>query len=307
MIKLDRYTKEFEEEYWEVVNAKIPSAVQQVIEKSWEQFFPPQYCEGEDKLSFKEFILADFSILKEIQEYIKKNTKIHMDKVCFNVEAGKRKSAYPYSKLLSAYKDVADRCVEEERIRVKIIKNSGLTVCPYCNRNYINGRGKKVSGGELDHFFSKSKYPVFSLCLYNLVPSCGTCNRNKGSIDKEFVSPFDSSVNWEEEITFSYKFTTLDSLKVILNSSDKFNNNIRELKIREAYKIHDIEVKELLDKMQVYSISQMEEFSKVLWDMNLTDLDIKYAVFGAEVTHENMKTKPLGKMYRDLHKKLGIY
>ena len=307
MIKLEKYTKEFEEEYWEVVNAKIPFVVQREIEESWKKFFPLKYCEGEDKLSFKEFILADFSILKEIQEYIKKNTKKQMNEVCFKNEVGKRKSAYPYNELFAAYKNIADRCTEKERIRVKIIRNSGLTVCPYCNRNYINCRGKKVSGGELDHFYNKSNYPVFTLCLYNLIPSCSICNRNKSNMDKEFISPFDSSVDWEEEITFSYKFTKLDSLKLILDSSDRFNNNIRELKIREAYEINDIEVKELLDKMQIYSITQIKEFSKVLRDMKLTDMDIKYAVFGAEIMPENMKTKPLGKMYRDLHKKLGIY
>lgn len=307
MIKLDKYTKEFEEEYWEVVNAKIRSEVQQKLEESWKKFFPLKYCEGEDKLSFKKFILADFSILKEIQEYIKRNTQKQMNEVCFKEEVGKRKSAYPYNELHSAYKEVADRCVEEERIRVRIFRNSGLTVCPYCNRNYINGRGKKSSGGELDHFYNKSNYPVFALCLYNLIPSCSICNRNKSNMEKGFISPFDSSVDWEEEITFSYKFTTLDSLELILDSSDRVNNNLRELKIREAYEINDVEVKELLDKMQIYSITQMKEFSKVLRDMKLTDMDIKYAVFGTEIMPEDMKTKPLGKMYRDLHKKLGIY
>ena len=54
----------------------------------------------------------------------------------------------------------------------------GLRVCPYCNEQYIapilthKGRVR----ADLDHFFSKKKYPFFALSIYNLIPCCKFCN-----------------------------------------------------------------------------------------------------------------------------------
>lgn len=43
-------------------------------------------------------------------------------------------------------------------------------------------------------FFSRSKYPVFAVSLYNLVPACGNCNRIKSGGSKAFASPFDEKL-----------------------------------------------------------------------------------------------------------------
>ena len=62
------------------------------------------------------------------------------------------------------------------------IEKVNLKVCPYCNRNYIfnfKKKNEKEATAQLDHFIDKGTYPYLSLCLYNLVPSCGTCNQRK--------------------------------------------------------------------------------------------------------------------------------
>ena len=38
-----------------------------------------------------------------------------------------------------------------------------------------------IEVGELDHFFDKATYPELSIVCYNLVPTCGICNKNKGT------------------------------------------------------------------------------------------------------------------------------
>ena len=68
-----------------------------------------------------------------------------------------------------------------------------------------------------------------------------------------------------------------------------------------------MEVNELLDKVQMYQETQLEEFNKVLGEVGLTEQDMKTMVFGPEITEENMRKKPLGKMLRDLERELGIY
>lgn len=58
--------------------------------------------------------------------------------------------------------------------------------CPYCNKEettYIVSDGRKISGHQLDHFFSQKDFPLLSYSLFNLVPSGEKCN---GSILKGY-------------------------------------------------------------------------------------------------------------------------
>jgi hypothetical protein len=53
-----------------------------------------------------------------------------------------------------------------------------LSVCPYCNRNWIvtvQDEGKIVNP-QIDHFFEQAKHPLLRLSFYNLIPSCEACN-----------------------------------------------------------------------------------------------------------------------------------
>lgn len=55
--------------------------------------------------------------------------------------------------------------------------------CFYCDAAYtgafLTNRSRRTF--DVDHFFPKSEYPMFSLSLYNFVPSCQVCNsRVKG-------------------------------------------------------------------------------------------------------------------------------
>lgn len=67
-------------------------------------------------------------------------------------------------------------------------ENNFVAFCPYCNINnaaYIATEEENTAEvHQLDHFFDKAKNPLLSYSLFNLVPSCGTCNgpNNKGTI-----------------------------------------------------------------------------------------------------------------------------
>lgn len=54
-----------------------------------------------------------------------------------------------------------------------------INTCFYCNKTYINsyeiGNSKK-NQFDIDHFIPKSRCSLFSLSLYNFVPSCQVCN-----------------------------------------------------------------------------------------------------------------------------------
>lgn len=75
----------------------------------------------------------------------------------------------------------------------ELCKTSPYRICPYCGQNFaftlIGKATSKKFRPTLDHFFPKSVYPYLALSLYNLVPSCHTCNSNlKGATDF-YVTP----------------------------------------------------------------------------------------------------------------------
>lgn len=306
MIKLKPYPDGFLEEYWERVNKKIDDPTQKSILASCKKMLPLDFFK--DNESLKTLILAPFEKLKEAEAYIKAYTMDTMLCECFNSASTNTPDINElYMKIYNSYGSVVDSQNKKTSMRVRIVKNAELNVCPYCNRDYINSRADLVSGAQLDHFFSKSKYPIFAVCIYNLVPACGNCNRIKSNQTFEFASPFDNSINWESDIVFSYELINVDSIKITINAKDHIKNNIKSLRIDEAYQIHDIEVLELIEKQKIYCGTQNQEFRNVLSMSRLTDLDIKKAIFGPEITEKTMRTKPLGKMFRDLHKELKIY
>jgi 5-methylcytosine-specific restriction endonuclease McrA len=298
MIQLGSYSSDFEMEYFDAVCKVIKEDnKKKEIIKSCKKILPYDFFKGSENDLIEEFkllILAPFKELKRAEKYIRDNTISIMKTECFD-------------KVYEAYELVAKSIKNGFSMRVRIVKNAGLTVCPYCNRDYINCRAENVSGAQLDHFFSRSEFPLFSICLYNLVPVCGNCNRIKGGQDKEFVSPFDDKINWQKDITFYYRPITLEDAEIVVCGKGNLKNNIREMRIDEAYQIHISEVLELREKLQTYNETQRQEFQEVLSKVELTDLQIKKSIFGPEITKESMLTKPLGKMMSDLHKEMGIY
>lgn len=57
-------------------------------------------------------------------------------------------------------------------------KALGINICPYCATQFIfiYQSDKGNTRGTLDHFIDKGKYPIFSISINNLIPSCKVCN-----------------------------------------------------------------------------------------------------------------------------------
>lgn len=72
-----------------------------------------------------------------------------------------------------------------------LLKNQySVEVCPYCDGD--------LGSPEIDHFYSKSKYPQLSCHPINLVPVCGTCNssENKGNKVPLSIAMSDQMHEW---------------------------------------------------------------------------------------------------------------
>ncbi len=83
-----------------------------------------------------------------------------------------------------------------------------------------------------------------------------------------------------------------------------------EESLKEAYKIHEtMEVKDILEKRMTYVSSQRKEIIDLMKKANLTitEQHLKELIYGKEITQEDYKTMPLGKMKHDIFKKLRVY
>lgn len=94
-----------------------------------------------------------------------------------------------------------DKFVKGQKEAYWLLRNLDVRVCPYCNRIYTvtlpspeeleEGEEFKATRATFDHFYNKAEYPYLSLSLFNLVPSCYTCNLNKINSDKAIIYPYD--------------------------------------------------------------------------------------------------------------------
>ncbi|MDN5025147.1 hypothetical protein PCY08_06790 [Streptococcus sp. SO4] len=160
-----------------------------------------------------------------------------------------------------------------------LVKNLDVTVCPYCNRNYINSR-KNYLGANFDHYYDKDKYPFFALTLSNLIPCCDTCNRIKGTQTYKFC-PFD--LKSKEEILFKVSPIGNSSRIKLYFDSVQQNNNILELE--EAYQIHQVDVDNMFSREQEYCKEYRKSLEELLETEN-SKIDITDSFFDAMIYGE---------------------
>lgn len=209
---------------------------------------------------------------------------------------------------------------ESEKINTYMIQNfidsdsRGLLVCAYCNRNYINTRDRLL-GSEMDHFYNKNKFPMFSISLYNFIPSCSTCNRIKGtknlkinpylSIDTDKVkfeiTPDSESYKIEIKREANSNFHTFEL------TEDMKNDFIDVLKLDEAYKVHVIEVLEMINREKEYNEKYREDLKSMFWGEEIEiDKKIDALIYGDVIftSEDDLVNKSLGKFKKDIYEKI---
>lgn len=185
-----------------------------------------------------------------------------------------------------------------------IVDELKLTVCPYCNRNYVNNLSKNKASAQLDHFIDKSTYPIFALSIYNLIPCCQPCNHSKANREVK-GSPYDVGAN-NENIRFSYNpisanyVNDKDDLEVIVKAIDeKYVSNISALKLEKAYEIHKKDVLELINKHMIYNDLMIEGIISTFEGLFENENEMKGFIYGINVDDESYD-RPLSKLRKDI-------
>jgi hypothetical protein len=179
----------------------------------------------------------------------------------------------------------------------------------------------------LDHFIPKNKYPYFALSLFNLIPSCYSCNSKfKGAMiftdfnSLKYLSPSSNSFTLFRDLKFKLFFNVtgvhlrkkikntkiLEDIRVGIENIGKineFDTFLDMFKLKGRYHFHKNESLKLIQKRQIYSDTEIEEIAKITHRSNE---DVKKDIFGATIFNDDKKNEPFAKYKKDIAKQLGL-
>lgn len=265
---------------------------------------------------FENFIIASYEDLEEImnsniigkeQSFVQ--PKKYKDK--YGKEQVKYEAKEPWKTIYNKYAKLISN-----KVNIKLVQKYNIKCCPYCNENYIHNR-EKNSMAELDHFYPRCKYPMFAICLYNLVPSCSTCNRIKSKNDIK-VSPHNHKYNFSE-LKLSYEPLSMNYLNndddieikfTFKNEQGQFSQdmktNLSEMRIEESYKAHRDYVREILKKALIYDDSVKNSLLRNYPELFHDEEELTQIIFGNYISEDALLKRPLSKLTMDLLSELNI-
>ena len=228
---------------------------------------------------------------------------------------------FPKYEKLTKLDNAFDYTYLNDKERHIVINELSLIVCPYCNLNYTLSYTKNnidITTADLDHFYKKSKYKKYSLCLYNFVPSCPVCNSKlKSTVDMEHethIFPNEDSFEGKAKFEISNiidvqvrKQKAIIKMNVYYDPSKKAEKSLEVFQIDNLYQNFNSYANELLEKAIIYNETYQDELTSQLKNIFKQQIDLKSLVFGEELQLEDIANKSLGKLKRDLLKQFNIW
>ena len=297
------YSSNIEDDYYVII---AQSKMQQFNNITFESYYN-QYIKSKiGGYELKDLLCSDYEKLLEIKDEIKTkySSQNNIIKQLFNYDKAKSKTITPkLSKL-------------QPKISKFIQDKVGVDTCYFCNIEFINkfknAKGEIKNGFTLDHYIDKGKYPFLALSLYNLIPSCYTCNSKvKGSDEINNLSPSSSKFDFDKKVKFR-TFMENDNLQIVderdfrlllkENFSDNYQEYIDGFLLNERYEYHKQKVIEMINKRKEYPDSRIKELAHL---SQKTEEEVKQDLFG-EYLSETLHKQPLGKLIQDISKELDI-
>lgn len=204
-------------------------------------------------------------------------------------------------------------------------KQIDCNTCVYCNRQYAftiesgngNNRNERIARPAFDHWFNKSDYPLMSLSLCNLIPSCTICNSSiKCSIPFDLAThthPYVHEVG-HPDITFKAMLTTdipcKWTVEIVTPAGSKEERTVKDMKLQEIYAMHgELEVRDLMNFKNSYPTGYLKQlFEEVLKasKRSLNRSEVYRMLFGAEMDSSHFLDRPLSKLKHDILVAIGV-
>jgi len=181
--------------------------------------------------------------------------------------------------------------------------------CPYCGDKPVELVGITSTDDEehpakalldLDHFFSKSEFPYFSISLFNLIPCCHTCNSTY-KLTKEFgldthIHPYAEC--FDENFLFSIERTP-NGRRVAISPSIPHakDQSVTDFDLRIRY-----ETKRKLLKIET-DYKQRAKYKKPKDTKNFVD----YMLKDVPLKQSEILSECHGKAKRDILRSIDVY
>lgn len=210
----------------------------------------------------------------------------------------------------------------QQKLKGELVQRLDIKVCLYCNRQYIQPvsyDGKKRYLADIDHILPKSKFTLFALSFYNLVPSCKVCNQMfKRNETKEILNPYHEGFGKNAILEIRY-----DSVKEIVgdasvskfrwkvnkNSNDvsddficRSNNEIDMFKLDEVYKMHAEDFTDLLKKRYMLHSKSYKNSVEAILTKGGAYIDYDKLLYGVGLKEEDQQNELLSKAISDIVK-----
>lgn len=197
-----------------------------------------------------------------------------------------------------------------------LVTELNIKTCPYCNRQFIHSfEAERAERPELDHFYPKALYPMFSLSFYNLIPACHSCNHVKLE-DEIGVNPYSRAFNSRfviadksgHKVTPSkvYKMTEKDIRLRLDGKSAEEGLNSQVLGLENVYDKHADYVKELVDKSMAYDAHARAALINSFQGAGYHPRQVYDFVWGKHLIDAEYEDRPLSKLTKDVLEFLGI-
>lgn len=226
---------------------------------------------------------------------------------------------------------------------LELLQHLNIKVCPYCNRQYVHTvvtkKGKKVVTPHFDHFYPKSLYPFLQVSLYNLIPSCATCNLKKSDDDpyhectgqcsgvcncrsfsasdfhpyvvNEARDDIAFEIDWSniQDVDTLYGFESVSNLNVRLRGMTTAGDQLasylnKNFGISEIMSVHRDVVLEMIQKIQVYDQRSIEYIEDRILEQQISVESARHLLFGDYLDDSLFHERSLGKLKRDLYQSL---
>ncbi|MEO4054830.1 hypothetical protein [Solibacillus sp. CAU 1738] len=208
-----------------------------------------------------------------------------------------------------------------------LIDEIGMKVCPYCEINYIllykdeNGKTRPT----LDHFYDKAKHPYFAVSLFNLIPSCYTCNSSfKGSRDfsiETHLHPYLDDIEGKGKFTLVNSDNGKFDIAKLLTCEYSFEfkgvgdvidkrveNSLTIFHIRELYKEVKTHIDELINQHFIYNEKYIEQLAGL--SIFSGEEEIRMILTGKVNIHTGKSIvsdeRILSKLMKDVENELGL-
>lgn len=211
----------------------------------------------------------------------------------------------------------------------ELAKRLDVPTCPYCNRAYthtvVRKKDNKIATRpQFDHFLSKTKYPLFALSLYNLIPSCPPCNHKKG--DKNYsihthIHPyfegFDDKIKFNIDVKqYSFFYGDANAGRIVFNKTvlcddhfwRKAKCSIRDFDLEDIYQEHlDIAIA-LIQKSLIYDKKFYQELFQKLEAINPKhESHLSNFVTVNFVSNAEIILRPLSKLTKDVVEQFELW